>query len=512
MSRPEFFEGYFAINIGGRQLADDELARINGSVEIVLDAEKDDQAKFAFDESIEYTFQDRYRENMDVTIEYGHLRGDRAMFVGEISSVKPEFPESGVPSIKFECSSKAKNGHERQRSKTYSNKTYSDVAQEIAKLHGWETSVEPTTQVIRQITQAGETDIQFLKRLAAKLNYIVKVVGSTLYFGKQPVTGEDRGTFDYRSGNFLIKSFMPKFEATDKGKRIAASNINEKEQKQVTTKAWGTTDKQGTRGGTELVATSAAGPQASGWKTQGKNDGDVSVAQRPEEPTAAGSRPEPIARSASSVALMLGRAKTGIESAVKSAIEDTGETFTATSGGVGKDTTYYLRDAADGGALPDNAEEIQTVTAAKQRDNEKVVRATLNLAVCQPLLRGNSKIVVRGVGPRFSGTYLVEKAKHTISTQGALTTLDLSRNALGDDSNTIGGEAAVRSTTGTSRARVNKTKPLRLDQKIYKSLSDAMAEDMLERFVPLGITDRTPVKPKNAEELAAALRSKVDIF
>jgi hypothetical protein len=430
LSRPEYSEPYFAITIGGTVLIDAELARISGDIQITLDAENDDQASFSFDEMIDFHFQTAYRENMNVEIEYGHLRGERAFYRGEITAVQPDFPESGVPVIAYECSSKAKQGHERQKSRTFKDVKYSDVAAMVAKEHSWETDIVATIEVVRQITQAGESDIQFLRRLAAKINYITKMVGSTLYFGPQPIAGKESGSFDYRTGNFLVKSFKPKFETQDKGKRVSASNINEKEQQQVTARAWGTKEKLGLTGGTELIATSNAGDVAALWASQGTGNPTAPVARRPNEPTAS-SKPAPINRQQAFVDLEKGRSKTGVESTITSVIEGIPYLSLAT-GGTGKGTMHFLRDTGDGGSLPDNAADMEKAVSAKQRKNEKVVGGTLVLAVCKPGLKGNDKVVVTGVGPRFSGTYFVEKATHVVGMNGALTTVEVSRNALGN--------------------------------------------------------------------------------
>ena len=68
------------------------------------------------------------------------------------------------------------------RSTTYENKTLSEIAQEIATRHGltFTSSVEDVT--IGRISQKRENDLTFLRRLARKYGYIVKVATGKLTF------------------------------------------------------------------------------------------------------------------------------------------------------------------------------------------------------------------------------------------------------------------------------------------------------------------------------------------
>jgi hypothetical protein len=101
-----------------------------------------------------------------------------------------------------------------------------------------------------------------------------------------------------------------------------------------------------------------------------------------------------------------------------------------------KSTKYYLKDQDEGGAMPDTAEELSDALENRRGINEKALEGKVTLKYAEPSLISGETIILKGLGPRFSGQYIIEKHTISYSKGGGLTSaLDLSRNAIGDTSN-----------------------------------------------------------------------------
>ncbi|MDM7320223.1 MAG: contractile injection system protein, VgrG/Pvc8 family [Fervidobacterium sp.] len=73
----------------------------------------------------------------------------------------------------------------QKNTKAYENKTLKQIAEEIAKKHGFELVGEIENIRIKRITQKQERDLAFLKRLAEEYGYIFKITDNKLVFYKE---------------------------------------------------------------------------------------------------------------------------------------------------------------------------------------------------------------------------------------------------------------------------------------------------------------------------------------
>lgn len=111
-----------------------------------------------------------------------------------------------------------------------------------------------------------------------------------------------------------------------------------------------------------------------------------------------------------------------------------------------KSTKYFLKDQDEGGAMPDTVEEMSDALENRRGKNEKALEGKVDLKYAEPSLVAGETIILKGIGPRFSGLYVVEKHTLSYSKSGGLTSsLDLSRNAIGDTS----GDSRSGSTDGS---------------------------------------------------------------
>ncbi len=98
------------------------------------------------------------------------------------------------------------------------------------------------------------------------------------------------------------------------------------------------------------------------------------------------------------------------------------------------ETTHHLKDNAAGGALPDTQDGLDSATAAKHYTNEKAMEGTLELEHGMPSINAGDKITIRGVGPIFSGDWIVKTHTLKVGSDGCHSSLELTRNAAGNSS------------------------------------------------------------------------------
>ena len=101
-------------------------------------------------------------------------------FVGYVHDVKAEM--DSVSNF-IEVSAIGASYVMRQASQDiFRNVTASEIAQKIAVENGFSYKIEPHPRVYPQISQAGLTDWEFLRKLAKQSGYSLSVEGTTLYF------------------------------------------------------------------------------------------------------------------------------------------------------------------------------------------------------------------------------------------------------------------------------------------------------------------------------------------
>jgi len=232
-----FASPYFEITLGSHTLSPEELSLVT-DVEIKDEIEEKDTATVTANDPF-FRFQKMASKGMSVRIVAGYFMGKTKEFIGEVSGLTPQFPESGLPTLSIECSAKSKKGHEGQVNKSWKKMKRSEIAKKIAGKHGWTPDVDETKEIVEQESQAGESDVDFLRKMARKENFIFRVKGNTMQFKKAPDLDDQSSVavFDYRIGNHTVKSFSPRYASDETGKDVEGATINNKSKETVKTKS-----------------------------------------------------------------------------------------------------------------------------------------------------------------------------------------------------------------------------------------------------------------------------------
>lgn len=110
------------------------------------------------------------------------------VFSGTVETVEPHYPASGAPSITVRLINPLKALADKQRTKTYVDKSTADIAREIARDNGLEIVIEKhrddDDQPQPYVLQQNQHDIVFLLQRARRIGYDVWLDGEkTLHFG-----------------------------------------------------------------------------------------------------------------------------------------------------------------------------------------------------------------------------------------------------------------------------------------------------------------------------------------
>ncbi|NOY26091.1 MAG: phage late control D family protein [Oligoflexia bacterium] len=121
-------------------------------------------------------------------------QGSSPLFVGEVTAVEPSYQVDGVSSITVRAMDKMHRLGRGRKTRFWENMKDSDVVSVVGAECGLGVEADATTETLPYILQRNESNIGFLKRLAARNNYILRVdpAGSKLIFKKASFSGTSK--------------------------------------------------------------------------------------------------------------------------------------------------------------------------------------------------------------------------------------------------------------------------------------------------------------------------------
>ncbi len=137
--------------------------------------EADGGVEFAFEDEAVLKLGDR------LTVYAGDERAPTEIFGGSVSGLEAEFSEGAPPTLTVLAEDALQKARMMRRTKTYENKTLADIAREIAGNLGLTPQVNGLTRDLGVQVQMNESDLTFLRRLLARNDGDVQVVGSELH-------------------------------------------------------------------------------------------------------------------------------------------------------------------------------------------------------------------------------------------------------------------------------------------------------------------------------------------
>lgn len=163
-------------------------------------------------------------------------KGDRVLFKGEVTALEPSWGVDGICTLTIRALDNAHRLARGRKTRTFDKKKDSDIATTVGGESNLSVQTDPTTEVHDYTLQRNESNLTFLKRLAARNNFQVTVDEGTLYFKKANL------------------STAAKKITTGKNLRSLRMNFNSQEQvTKVVVRGWDIRQKK------EIVGTASSG-------------------------------------------------------------------------------------------------------------------------------------------------------------------------------------------------------------------------------------------------------------
>ncbi len=132
-------------------------------------------ADFAFEDERVFKLGDQ------LAVYAGEESAPQEIFSGVISGLEADFPENGSPSLTALAEDKLQQARLARRTKTHESQTLADIARQIASNLGLTPQINGLAQNIGVQVQLNESDLAFLRRLLARHDGDLQVVGRELH-------------------------------------------------------------------------------------------------------------------------------------------------------------------------------------------------------------------------------------------------------------------------------------------------------------------------------------------
>ena len=133
----------------------------------------------------------------------GDITAPTEIFRGKITALEERFPAEGPPDLIALAEDSLQGARLKQRSKTWDKVTLNDIVQQVANNLGLTPVVDGLSQNVGTQQQFNESDLHFLRRLLARYDGDLQVVGSELH--ASPRAQAQRNTLELDMGGQLRK-------------------------------------------------------------------------------------------------------------------------------------------------------------------------------------------------------------------------------------------------------------------------------------------------------------------
>ena len=142
------------------------------------------QGRFAGGAKLKWMDSDIFDEGTEVEIAMGYVNNLGVTFLGEITAVSANFPQSGTPGLNVRGFSHFHRLQRKRRTKPFESATASGIAEEIAQDMGFDSVVDATNVEHPHTLNEDETYAAILAAKARPIAYEVTVKKKVLYFQK----------------------------------------------------------------------------------------------------------------------------------------------------------------------------------------------------------------------------------------------------------------------------------------------------------------------------------------
>jgi uncharacterized protein len=224
---PKYYTPSFRIDVNGSRLEGDVSKNIQ-QVQIVTMPDTLDTFNFTLINTLpkmRWTHTDDarlFQPGHSVKISMGYVDDLHEMVGGEITQVRPTFPESGVPTVSIEGHSRMHRLCGSNKVRTFQHTNPKQVVEKIGRDVGLDVKADDVDLQQDYVIQPNQSDLEFLKSIAKSLHFEVLVQDKTLIFRKSQESRPKASTFIWYGtqesfapapDTFPLKSFSPQMNA-----------------------------------------------------------------------------------------------------------------------------------------------------------------------------------------------------------------------------------------------------------------------------------------------------------
>src|SRR5437868_5405100 len=229
----------FEIRLGGRVLAPRVLAHVTG---IAVDLSLDKVGIFTMklsgfgepqDEN-DWIDDELFAVGESVLVRMGYGRELKTLFGGEITGLDPSFSSSRPPTLTVRGYDRSHRLQRGDKTRTFIKLKYSDIAAQVATEAKLTPQVQDSRVVHDFVQQARQSNLDFLRALAEKIDYLVMVEDKKLLF--QRVANDEQGIMTLTMEKDLI-DFSARLSAAQQPSEVLVKGWDMKEKKEIIGKA-----------------------------------------------------------------------------------------------------------------------------------------------------------------------------------------------------------------------------------------------------------------------------------
>jgi len=221
----DFYAPNYQILVDGEDILSEHLIEVtNVTFEDLLEGA--DRFSFSInDPGVRWLDSELFEPGKVVEIKMGYVDELATMIVGEIISLRPNFPTDGGPQLEISGYDLSHQFTRVREHRSFEDMRDSEIVARIASeaRHNLETQIEQTETVHPHAVQDRKADYEFIKELADRNFFEFFVKGRTLYFQKPK---KDRGEIVTLKYGVSLLSFNPELNTANQVSEVTVRGWN----------------------------------------------------------------------------------------------------------------------------------------------------------------------------------------------------------------------------------------------------------------------------------------------
>jgi phage protein D len=165
-----------------------------------------------------------------VEVKLGYGDQVETLIIGEITGLEPAFSSDQPQSLMVRGFDRLHRLQRGRKTRTFAQQKDSDLASQIANEAGLTPDVEDSSVTHDYVLQANQTDLEFLRARAARINYEVAVDDKKLLF--KPARNAESAVFTLAPGDGLL-AFHPRLTSLGQSNEVSVRGWNVKDKDKV---------------------------------------------------------------------------------------------------------------------------------------------------------------------------------------------------------------------------------------------------------------------------------------